>query len=101
MPEPSFLYVDDDLRSREVLDILLTRVMGYSKITMFENSEDFEERIDALASPPDIIFLDIQMRPLNSIELLEILRSRPDYNSSKIIAITATVMPRLSRWWFS
>ena len=93
MSEPFFLYVDDDLRSREVLHILLTKVMGFSQIAMFEDSQDFVDRLKALPRVPDIIFLDIQMRPKNGYELLDILRSDPDYQHSKIVAITATVMP--------
>jgi two-component system cell cycle response regulator DivK len=91
--EPSFLYFDDDLRSREVLEILLAKVMGFPKITMFEDSKDIEERLNTLPRVPDVVFLDIQMKPLNGYQVLEILRSRSDYQNSKIIALTATVMP--------
>ena len=90
--QPFFLNVEDDALSREVLALLLSKVMGFQKIEFFESSENFIERMRALPQVPDVIFLDIQIQPHNGYELLEMLRADPDYRNCKIIALTASVM---------
>lgn len=89
---PFFLNVEDDTYSREVLALLLSKVMGFQQVAFFENSENFMERLQALPQVPDVIFLDIQIRPQNGYELLDMLRSEPRYQHCKIIALTASVM---------
>ena len=90
--QPHFLYVEDDPHSREVLQMILTRVMGYKHIHFFENSENFMSRLQELPQVPDVIFLDIQIRPLNGYEILIQLRADPTYQSVKVIALKASVM---------
>ncbi len=89
---PNFLYVEDDMNSRMVLNVLISRVMGYESLTIFEDSEDFETRVRALDPKPNIIFLDIQITPLDGYEMLQVLRSIPDYQDATIVAMTANVM---------
>lgn len=91
--QPAFLYVEDDAFSREVLEMILTRVMGYTTLTLFEDSKDFMERLKALPEIPRVIFLDIQVQPNNGYEMLKMIRSDPDYQDSKVIAVTANIMP--------
>lgn len=88
----SFLYVEDDAHSREVVDFLLKRVMGYTQVAIFDNSESFVEKLKALPFVPEVILLDIHLRPLNGYQLLKLLREDPAHQASKIIAITASVM---------
>jgi CheY-like chemotaxis protein len=88
----SFLYIEDDALSRRVIQILLINVMGFSKVTLFENSANLQERISALPAAPDVVFLDMQMRPLNGFEALKILRGDPRFEAATIIAMTANVM---------
>ena len=90
--QPHFLYVEDDPHSREVLQMILTKVMGYTQIHFFENSEDFMTRMQDLPQVPDIIFLDIQIRPMNGYEILTLLRADPIYETVKVVALTASVM---------
>ncbi|MBI5959702.1 MAG: response regulator [Chloroflexi bacterium] len=90
--QPTFLYVEDDQLSREIMRMLITRVMGYSNLTMFDENSNFLERLHALPSVPDVIFLDIQMQPYSGYEMLNMLRSDPTFQQSKIIAMTASVM---------
>lgn len=89
---PIFLYVEDDTNSRMVLKVLINRVLGYDTLTIFEDSQDFEARIKSLDPIPNIIFLDIQITPLDGYQLLDILRASPIYQDAKIIAMTANVM---------
>ncbi|MDJ0754957.1 MAG: response regulator [Ardenticatenaceae bacterium] len=90
--EATFLYVDDDPLSRDVLQILLHKVMGFSQIEFFEHSNNFVERVQALPAVPSIIFLDIEVRPHNGYEMLALLRDIPTYQEVPIIAVTAQVM---------
>lgn len=88
----SFLYVEDDPLSREVIEIALKTIMKYDEVWIFESSENFIERVKALKVVPDIILLDIHMKPLDGFEMLKLLRENSAYNQSRIIALTASVM---------
>ena len=90
--DPKFLYVEDDMNSRMVLDVLIRRVMGYKDLTIFVDSNDFENRVIELDSKPNVIFLDIQINPYNGYEMLKMLRAMPEYQDAIIIAMTANVM---------
>ena len=89
---PAFLYVEDDPLSRKVIQILLTRELGYSNVAFIENSANFLEKMHALPAIPDVIFLDIQLRPFDGYKMLEMLRAEPLYQKVTIIAMTANVM---------
>ncbi len=92
MTEPSFLYIDDDPISREVLKILLETVMGFEQVRYFADSRDFMERLRALPMVPTVIFLGIEVTPHNGYEMLAAIRQDPRYQETKIIAVTAYVM---------
>lgn len=92
MADPTLLYVEDDPMSRVVMTVLIKRVIGYSEFTIFENSTNFMERVKALPKTPDVIFLDVQVRPYDGYEMLKMLRQDPIYKDTKIIAMTANVM---------
>lgn len=89
---PVFLYVEDDLLSRRVMEMMIKLVMGYQNLTVFENSVNFIERVQALAEPPHVIFLDVQIGPFNGYQMLEMLRQTPQFEDTTIIAMTANVM---------
>ena len=91
MSERSFLYVEDDASSRRLVNIIMTTVLGHS-ITTLENSENFLEKVRALAAIPDAVFLDIQVIPHNGFEMLKMLRGEPGYENVPVIAMTASVM---------
>jgi CheY-like chemotaxis protein len=88
----SFLYVEDDPISRDVIRIALKMVMGYDQLCIFEDSENFLERVGSLPGIPDIFLLDIHIKPFNGFEMLKMLRQNGTYADSRIIALTASVM---------
>lgn len=94
MPEtqPSFLYVEDDPSSRRLIKLIMTNVLGYSELTIFESSENFLDKVRALPAVPDVVFLDVHIAPLNGFEMLKLLRSEPAYQQIPVIAMTASVM---------
>jgi CheY-like chemotaxis protein len=85
MDEPVFLYVEDDVTSREVMD-------GYSQYTILPDSMGFMSKLQALDKKPDVIFLDIHMKPYDGFEVLHMLRDQQEYRHIKVIALTASVM---------
>jgi CheY-like chemotaxis protein len=92
MGEPVFLYVEDDITSREVMEMLLTYSLGYSRYTILSDSADFMSKLQALDQKPDVIFLDIHVQPHSGFELLSMLRNHQDYRDTTVIALTASVM---------
>lgn len=92
MPDPVFVYFEDDALSREVMRVCLTRGMGYSRVWIFEDSADFEERLYSVGSKPDVVFLDIHMEPVDGFEMLRRIRQSDMYQSTRVIALTASVM---------
>lgn len=91
-PEPNFLYVDDDPLSREIMQLLMCKVLGYSRLTILSDNTDFMDKVRALPAPPNVVFLDIQMRPHSGYEMLHMLRGDEAYRQTRIIAMTASVM---------
>lgn len=90
--QPALLYVEDDFLSREVMRLLVSKEMGLAGLSIIEDNRDFMDKVRALAHVPDVIFLDIQMRPHDGYEMLEMLRADETYRSACIIAMTASVM---------
>jgi CheY-like chemotaxis protein len=90
--DPSFLYVEDDPFSREVITRLIKQNMGFPNLTVFSDSSDFIARVKSLPAIPDVFLLDIQISPLNGHQMLKLLRGDDTFKKSKIIALTASVM---------
>lgn len=88
--KPSIVYVEDDAQSREVMQILLSEVMGLSEVVFFADSTNFIQRIEATS--PDVILLDIHVRPHDGFEMLAMLRQHPRFQDKYIVALTASVM---------
>jgi two-component system, sensor histidine kinase len=89
---PAVLYVEDDPQSRTVMRMLLKGRMGLPYVTILQDSTDFSARIEALDPKPDVIFLDIHMKPLNGFEMLKMLRETGAFLKTPVIALTASVM---------
>lgn len=92
MSKHHFLYVEDDLNSRIVMEMLLQYYPEPIQITIFENSANFLERFQGLSPQPNIIFLDIHMEPYTGFEVLNMVRSNPTSQATRVIALTASVM---------
>jgi CheY-like chemotaxis protein len=66
--------------------------MGFSDVTIFDNTSDLTGKLHALPAVPDVIFLDIRVRPFSGYEVLKMLKEEPAYGNAAIIAVTANVM---------
>jgi CheY-like chemotaxis protein len=91
LQQPTFLYVEDDTFSREIMQMMLVS-LGFPQVALFENSIDFLARLEQLTPIPDVILLDVHVQPHNGFEMLGILRKHPVYGRKSVIAITASVM---------
>lgn len=89
---PVVLYVEDDPRSRRVIELVLTREMQLEHVTIFEDSTDFEQRVNAMMPKPDVILLDIHVKPYSGFEMLEMLRKMNGFADVPVVALTASVM---------
>jgi CheY-like chemotaxis protein len=90
--KPAVLYVEDEPRSRMIMEMVLTDDLDLTHVTIFEDSQDFLARAQALEPRPDIIFLDIHMKPHTGFEMLAMLRRTPRFAGVPVIAMTASVM---------
>lgn len=86
------LYVEDDMLSRKVMELLLTRCLGFTHVSIFETSANFVQRLEALSPKPELIFLDIHMLPLSGFDMLKLLRTHAAFQRTQIVALTASVM---------
>ena len=90
--KPAILYVEDEPFSRKVMKILLKGRLGYEHVTIFEDSEDVLTRAESLSPIPDVVLLDIHMKPHNGFEVLDMLRNSAHFKQTRIVALTASVM---------
>ena len=90
--EPSILYVEDDPQSRKLMSMLLKGRMKLPNVTILEDSQDFVSNVQAIDPKPDVILLDIHMKPFNGFEMLTMLREIEYLNGTPIVALTASVM---------
>ena len=90
--QPNILYVEDDAKSRKVMQMLLVSVMRLPHVTIFEDSVDFLKRAKNLDPKPDIILMDIHLQPHNGFEMLEMLRQSSHFQHTPVVALTASVM---------
>jgi CheY-like chemotaxis protein len=89
--QPMLVYVEDDEASIMIMKMVVERVMRLPKLHVLENRADFVEQIKELGVVPDVFLLDIHMKPYGGVELLSMLRNDPQFDKSKVIAITASV----------
>jgi CheY-like chemotaxis protein len=86
-----FLYVEDNESNRKVMQLIMQKALKVNDLAVFENSNEFMQRVKALPQIPQVALLDIHVRPHDGFAMLEMLRADPDYQDTKIIALTASV----------
>lgn len=93
MKTTAFLYIDDSQSSRDVMRLMLTEMLDYEDLTMLSDSDKLIDKLKQMNRAFDVIFLDINVQPLDGYTICELLRNEPDYKQARIIAVTATVKP--------
>jgi CheY-like chemotaxis protein len=90
--QPVIVYVEDDEPSIRVMKMIVERVMNLETIHILRSSQNFLQQVKTLGATPDLILMDIQMRPHDGFELLSMLRHDAQFHRSKVVALTASVM---------
>lgn len=90
--DTAILYVEDDPGSRKVMRMVLRHMLGITHLNIFEHSENFYERVAALTPKPDLILLDIHLEPHDGFAMLKMLRESAAFNTTRVVALTASVM---------
>ena len=82
---PRILLVDDEPANVDVLAGLL-ELEGYRLETAFDGQQALEQ---ALADPPDLVLMDVQMPRLNGFEACRRLKSDPRTHLVPVVLVTA------------
>jgi CheY-like chemotaxis protein len=90
--QPVLVYVEDDEASLVVMKAIVERIMKLQTLYVLQNRADFVEQVKQIGMMPDIFLFDIQMKPYDGFDLLAMLRDDPEFNKSKVVALTASVM---------
>jgi CheY-like chemotaxis protein len=90
--QPVLVYVEDDEASIVVMKAIVEKVMKLPALHVLQNSADFLQQVKQLDVTPDIFLFDVQMKPYDGFDLLAMLRKDPHFSSSKVVALTASVM---------
>lgn len=86
--DPKFkkvLIADDEPDIIEIISYNLTKE-GYEIITAKNGMEAFEKTV---SFKPDLVILDIMMPKMTGVEVCKLLRSKPEFNNTLIIFLTA------------
>jgi len=89
--QPVLAYVEDDENSILVMKMVVERVMKLPRLHVLQSRADFVQQVKELGVLPDIFLLDIHMKPYGGVELLSMLKNDPQFDMSKVIALTASV----------
>lgn len=84
--KPLVLAVDDDEMNLKIVDDVLSD-SGYESVLVM----DGEAALSALASMPSlkVVLLDWMMPKMDGLQVLEAIRSNPDYHQKVVIMLTA------------
>lgn len=84
-------YIDDDKDDLLLVEEILAEIDQLSCI--FESVDDLMELLNNPPPSPSIIFLDLNMPMTDGLEILETLRSNPQFDKIPIIMISTGASP--------
>ena len=88
-PKGSILVAEDNPANRNLLVDML-HSLGYQVTTAQDGYDAIQQ---ALAHPPDLILMDVQMPVMDGLEAMRHIRAHPALGQMPIVALTALVMP--------
>jgi two-component system cell cycle response regulator DivK len=86
--KPRILYIEDNSDNR----LLVKRVLGAEGYTLVEASDAHDGMQQAIAAPPDLILMDINLPEVDGYTTTSRLKATPGLERVKVIALTANVM---------
>lgn len=93
--EEYILYIDDDPDDRENFEYALEQCNAKINLTTAVDADDAIKKL-AVEQKPACIYLDVNMPKMNGIQLLKILKSKPDVAHIPVI-IFSTAVDKKSR----
>src|SRR5574341_386798 len=90
MREPMFLYIEDHPASRRMMELLLTDLLGYQDLTVFDSSQDLIQKMENLSKKFDVIFLDLRLKPHDGYAVITLLRNHKVFQTMRVVAVTAS-----------
>jgi CheY-like chemotaxis protein len=84
MQTTRLLLVDDDQDNLEVLTVILGETY---RVWSYRGAAEAPAALEA--ARPDLVVLDIGMSPVDGLQCLEAIRTRPGYGRLPAIALTA------------
>ncbi len=84
------LYIENDLASRQLLEMILAQHPGLRLLVASTAEEGIEIAKQIL---PDLIFFDINLPGISGLDALKILKSDPKFNNTHMVALSADAMP--------
>ena len=90
----AFLYIEDDPSNCKLMQLMMTRLVKVGHLFIFDDSTDFIDRLTDLDPKPDVILMDIHVKPLNGFDMLPLIRQLPHYQATPVIALTAVINDR-------
>ncbi len=92
MQSPVYIaIIDDEALFREGISNLLNAYSQFKVIYSFPSGQDLLDKLETASQFPDILILDLKMKPLDGIETTKIIRRQ--YPESKIIILSSYYSP--------
>ena len=87
------LYIEDDLQSRKIMELLLTQIMGVNDFTMFDTTYKLAEKLEAIDSAINVVLTDLNIKPINGFGVCKLFREFEKFQNVPIVGLTANVSP--------
>lgn len=86
----NIFYADDDAEDREIFCDVIQQINPGIKVVLSKDGQEALEILSLQTSPPDFIFLDINMPRVNGLECLVRLRSDDRLKTVPVIIYSTT-----------
>lgn len=86
----TLVVIEDDTHIAEVLRFMLER-QGYA-VSLAGDGRAAQRLIEGIATPPDLVLLDVMLPHVDGFELVRIIRARSGWEKTPVIMLTAKNM---------
>lgn len=86
----SLVVIEDDTHIAEVLRFMLER-QGYA-VSLAGDGRAAQRLIEDIATPPDLVLLDVMLPHVDGFELVRVIRARSGWEKTPVIMLTAKNM---------